>query len=199
MSLVESEQPEKNVLQEISQQARMRHLALVESLDDEMIAAVSAAWIETLKQGKKILFCGNGGSAADAQHFATELSVRYSNNGPALAGLALTTDSSVLTACGNDFGFEQIFARQVEALGNEGDLLVGISTSGASANVLAAFEQAKRQGVQIMGFCGENAEKMHEYSKLVFSVASTETARIQECHAIALHIACESVEKELRP
>lgn len=183
----------------LADEALERHRRTVALLDGTTLAAIGAAWIATLQSGGRILFCGNGGSAADAQHLATELAVRYANNGPALAGLALTTDTSALTAIANDFGVEQLFSRQVEALARPGDLLVAISTSGRSPNVLAALAQARALNVATMGWCGQDPGPMAELADFLYAVPSRETARIQECHLLAGHIACEAVEAVLRP
>lgn len=136
----------------------------------------------SLQQGGKLMFFGNGGSAADAQHLATEFTIRYRNNRKALAALALTTDSSALTAAGNDLGFSQIFARQIEALGKPGDVAIGISTSGTSANVLAALETARSMGLRTAGLTGANGAKMRDFCDACLIVPSTTTARIQEMH-----------------
>ena len=162
----------------------------------EDIARLGAAWVDTLKAGGKILFCGNGGSAADSQHLAAELVVRFRRERQGLAGLALTTDTSVLTAGGNDYGYDSIFARQVQALGREGDLLVGISTSGGSGNVVAAMTAAKEAGIRTMAWCGSKGGLIADMADLVFAAPSEETARIQECHLLVGHILCDLVDDE---
>lgn len=159
------------------------------------IDAIAKAWIETLTQGKKIIFCGNGGSAADCQHLSAELIGRYKLNRPALASVTLTTDTSALTAIGNDFGFEQIFARQVEGLGQEGDILVGISTSGNSKNILAAFEIAKKKNIRTIAFTGQTGGQMKNIVDICLCVPSTITNNIQEMHIATGHILCDIVEK----
>ena len=158
------------------------------------ILKMTELWIQCLKQGGKILLAGNGGSAADAQHIAGELVSRFFFNRPALAAVALTTDTSILTAIGNDFGFEQVFARQVEALGKPGDIFVGISTSGSSKNVLAAFEQARQKGLVCMALAGEKVGPMNEICDLVINVPSTVTPRVQEVHILIGHLVCAAVE-----
>ena len=150
--------------------------------------------INCLQQGGKILLMGNGGSAADAQHIAAELVVRYVNNRRALPAIALTTDSSILTATGNDFGFEQLFARQVEALAQPGDLVVGISTSGESENVVQALQQAKQIGVETLGLTGAATGRVSEIADQTIQVPSTITARIQEAHILIGHYWCQQVE-----
>jgi D-sedoheptulose 7-phosphate isomerase len=150
--------------------------------------------VSILDAGGRILFFGNGGSAADAQHLATELTVRYRRNRRALAGIALTTDSSTLTAVGNDFGFEALFARQVEALGRTGDLAIGISTSGRSPNVLAGLRQAKEQGITAVAFTGA-AGLAEDFADITIAVPSNVTARIQEMHILVGHMLCEALDR----
>ncbi len=152
---------------------------------------------QVLRNGGKILFAGNGGSAADSQHLAAELVCRLSADRPAMAGMALTTDTSALTAIGNDYSFDYLFARQIEALGREGDLFIGISTSGKSANVLKALEAARAKGVVPIGFTGVSAPQMTERCDLVLNIPSSETSKIQEGHIIFGHIICALVEAAL--
>ncbi len=149
---------------------------------------------ERLRRGCRILVCGNGGSAADAQHLAAELSGRYLKERRALAGIALTTDTSALTAIGNDYGFDQIFSRQVEAIGRPGDLLIGISTSGNSPNVLLAVEAAKRLGLHTLGLLGRDGGKLKDQVDDALVVPSTVTARIQEVHQMVYHFWCEALD-----
>lgn len=151
----------------------------------------------TLDSDNKIMFCGNGGSASQAQHIATELSGRYKDDRRPLAGLALTADSSALTAIGNDYGFDEIFARQVEALGTEGDLLIGLSTSGNSQNVVRAIERANEIGIQTVGFTGESGGKLASICDSVLKVESTITARVQEIHLLCGHMMCELIDEML--
>ncbi len=143
-----------------------------------------------LAKGGKILFCGNGGSAADAQHLAAELSGRFEFERQGLAGIALTTDTSALTAIGNDFGFENIFERQLRALGQAGDLLIGISTSGKSINVLNALKAAQANSIHTIGLCGIDDSVMQKYCQHTFSVPTARTALIQEVHIALGHILC---------
>ena len=161
------------------------------------IAAAAAALVQASQTRQKILFCGNGGSAADAQHLAAELTGRYERNRAAYPAIALTVDSSVLTAVANDFGYEQVFARQVEALGNSGDILIAISTSGRSANVIAALKQAKRQGLVTIGLCGSEGRDMTGLCDHLIAVPATRTNRIQEMHIAIGHILCGAVESTL--
>lgn len=156
-----------------------------------------AQWETCISSGGKLLLFGNGGSASDAQHIAAELVVRYKTDRPAFAALALTTDTSTLTACGNDFGFDEIFARQVEALGRTGDVVVGISTSGRSLNVLRGLRQAKAMGLATSGFAGNDGGLMRELCDELFVVPSSVTARIQEMHIFAGHMLCKALEKRL--
>jgi D-sedoheptulose 7-phosphate isomerase len=150
-----------------------------------------------LSNGGKLLFFGNGGSASDAQHFATELTIRFAKDRRALAGLALTTDTSTLTACGNDFGFERIFSRQIEALGRPGDLALAISTSGNSPNILAAVQQAKALGIFTAAFTGETGGQLRGAVDLLIAVPSKTTARIQEMHILLGHLLCQEIEARL--
>ena len=150
-----------------------------------------------LKNGNKLLICGNGGSAADAQHFAAEIVGRFKLERDGLPAIALTTDTSILTAIGNDYGFDKIFERQVEALGKEGDVLVGISTSGNSENVIKAVNKAKVMGIYTIGLLGKDGGKLKDIVDLALIVPSKDTARIQECHLTIYHVICEEVAKKL--
>ena len=160
---------------------------------------IAKIWTDSLAAGGRILFAGNGGSAADAQHLAAELVVRFRVNRRALPGLALTTDASVLTACSNDFGFEDIFARQVEALGQPGDVLVAISTSGKSPNVVKAAAAARKEGLKVTVFCGRDPGPLAEFANAMLAVPSDVTAHIQECHMLCGHTLCEWVERHYPP
>ena len=183
----------KNLLLQHVQEAAALKQAFFEAEADHILAQ-AADMAERLKRGCRILVCGNGGSAADAQHFAAELSGRYVKERRALAGIALTVDSSALTAIGNDYGFDRVFSRQVEALGRPGDLLVGISTSGNSANVVAALQAARAQGVATVAFTGLGGGVMASLADHLFAVASQDTARIQEAHILAGHMLCDWIE-----
>ncbi len=160
-------------------------------------AAIARRYAETLRGGGTIFFAGNGGSAADAQHLATEFVVRYARNRRPLSAVALTTDTSLLTAAGNDLGFDQVFARQVEALARQGDLLVLHSTSGASPNLLRAAEAARAKGVPVVAFLGKGGGALAHLADQVFVVASDETSHIQEIHLAVEHLIVEAVEGEL--
>lgn len=155
------------------------------------------ACIAAIKAGNKIFFFGNGGSAADAQHLATELTVRYKTDRDPIAAIALTTDTSALTAIGNDFGFDHLFARQLAALGRKGDVAIAISTSGNSPNVLKAIEQAKKTGITVVGFTGGTGGKMAALCDIVLKVPSPVTARIQEMHISFGQMLCGGLEQSL--
>lgn len=152
---------------------------------------------QCIQNGGKILFFGNGGSAADAQHLATELTVRYKKDRAPIAAIALTTDTSSLTAIGNDFGFEYLFARQVAALGKKGDVAICISTSGNSQNVINAIQECKKQGVIVVGFTGKTGGKMAGLCDILVNVPSTTTARIQEMHITLGQMLCGALEVNL--
>ena len=178
--------------------ANMQALSADDALHLQLEQAV-ALCIDALRNGRKLLFCGNGGSAADAQHWAGELVSRFYYDRPGLAAIALTTDSSILTAIGNDYGYDYTFARQVEALGRTGDVLVAISTSGNSPNIIRAAEAARARGVAVVGFTGEGGGKLAPLSDICFRVPSTETPRIQEGHEFIGHLLCALVEAEMHP
>lgn len=164
----------------------------------DAIAAIADRYEATLRQGGTLFFAGNGGSAADAQHVATEYVVRYQTNRPALRAIALTTDTSLLTACANDLGFDEVFARQVEALAEPGDLLVLHSTSGESPNVVRAAQSAKARGVGVVALLGRTGGQLKQLADLVLVVPSTDTARIQELHLAIEHVICDVVEERLK-
>lgn len=155
--------------------------------------------LTTIKNGGKILLCGNGGSAADAQHIAAEMVIRLtsSNDRPAIAALALTTDTSILTAGANDYGFEFVFSRQIEALGKREDTLIAISTSGNSNNVIEAVNMAHEKGLYVIGLLGGDGGKLKKLVDLPLVIPSKTTARIQECHIMIGHILCDILEREL--
>lgn len=171
------------------------------TLGDEVliVAAERAgnACVHALKEGKKIMFAGNGGSAADAQHLAAELVSRLNYDRPGLCAIALTTDTSSLTAIGNDYGYERVFARQLEAVGQKGDVLVAISTSGNSPNILAAVNSARAAGITVIGFTGKTGGKMASLCDIALHMPSTSTQNIQECHIMFGHIICQIIEDTL--
>ena len=162
-----------------------------------LIQEVARKTIDTYKAGNKTLIAGNGGSAADAQHLAGEFVSRFYFDRPGLPSIALTTDTSILTAIGNDYGFENIFARQVQANGIEGDLFIGISTSGNSPNIIRALEECSKKGIATVGLTGESGGKMTDLCDYCIKVPSNETPRIQEAHIMIGHIICSVVEEEL--
>lgn len=163
----------------------------------EDVTRVAERYAETLRAGGTLFFAGNGGSAADAQHVATEYVVRYRAARPAYAAIALTTDTSLLTAAGNDFGFDQLFARQVEALCRPGDLLILHSTSGQSTNLLLAARAARARGAGTIGFLGRGGGALRELVDIALVIQSEETSHIQEIHLALEHIICEMVEDAL--
>jgi len=163
----------------------------------ETIVQAASLMIQCLQSGGKLLFFGNGGSAADAQHLAAEFVGRFVLERQGLPAIALTTDSSILTSVGNDYGFDQVFARQIEALGQPNDVAVGISTSGNSPNVIEAVKKAKKQNVKTIGLAGKDGGALAKSVDLAITVFSTNTARVQECHIAIGHILCELVENEL--
>lgn len=167
----------------------------------EDAAAAAELLVNALLDGGKILFCGNGGSAGDSQHLATEFvsALTLDSLRPAIPAIALTTDTSLLTAVANDFGFAEVFARQVEALGRAGDVLVGISTSGNSVNVVRAFEQAAAQGLRTIALTGESGGRLAPMANVAIRVPSTETSHIQECHIAIGQLLAFMVEEQLYP
>ncbi len=168
--------------------------------DAEILAAVEAAsrsCINSLQNGGKILLAGNGGSAADAQHIAGEFVSRFAFDRPGLPAIALTVDTSVLTAIGNDYGYEKLFTRQVQAHGNKGDVFIGYSTSGKSPNILAAFEEARKLGLVCIGLTGNRGGAMLELCDYILAVPSGDTPKIQEGHLVLGHILCGLVEQAI--
>ncbi|MBN2142807.1 D-sedoheptulose 7-phosphate isomerase [Candidatus Woesearchaeota archaeon] len=165
--------------------------------DASRINEVADEIIGCYKRGGKVLVCGNGGSAADAQHFVAELVGRFKKERQALCALALTTNTSCLTAIGNDYGFEKVFSRQVEAFGKKGDLLVGISTSGNSSNISEAMAVAREKGMKTVCFLGKGGGRLKGECDLSVVVKSDDTARIQESHITIIHVVCELVENAL--
>ncbi|HKK88043.1 MAG TPA: SIS domain-containing protein [Saprospiraceae bacterium] len=155
--------------------------------------------LDVLKGGGKILLCGNGGSAADAQHIAAELTGRYLKDRKGIPAMALHSNSSHLTAVANDYGYEETFARMVEALGRKGDLLIALSTSGNSANILRAADQARKQDILVAGWTGQTGGRLKALAELCLRIPSGDTARIQEMHIFLGHILCEFLENKLFP
>jgi len=184
----------------VFEQALLGHQQAVAALAGQRaeILALGARLCAVLASGRTILLCGNGGSAADAQHIAAEMVGRFGHRRRGLAALALTTDTSALTSIGNDFGFEQVFARQVEALARPGDVLVGLSTSGNSANVRAAVAVARAVGVGTMGLLGGSGGALRQEVDQALVVPASETPRIQECHILVGHIWCALIDEAFR-
>jgi D-sedoheptulose 7-phosphate isomerase len=159
-----------------------------------LIAEACEMAVQTLNAGNKILLCGNGGSAADSQHIAAELTGRYKKERRSLAGIALTTDTSALTAIANDYAYEEVFSRQVEALAREGDLIIGISTTGNSNNVLRAFQKGREIGCKTLGLSGKGGGKFNGSCDLNIVVPANDTARIQEMHILIGHSICQAID-----
>lgn len=187
-------------MQKIIQQRFVEHLevanAVMQSGILEQIERIATVVKTALANGNKVLFCGNGGSAADSQHLAAEFVGRFQKERQGLPAIALTVDTSILTAVGNDYGFDKVFVRQVEALGNKGDVLVGISTSGNSPNVVAAIELAKAKGMYCVGMTAAGGGKMAAMCDECIAVPAKITARAQEMHILIGHILCELVDGE---
>lgn len=191
--------PIETVKRQLTDSANVKQ-ALLEDADTlEKIARAGEICIEAYKNGNKVMFAGNGGSAADAQHFAGELVSRFYFDRPGLPSIALTTDTSILTAIGNDYGFDRLFARQVEAQGKEGDVFVGISTSGNSANIVEAMKVCRKMGIATIGLTGLKPCGMDELSDIMIKVPSSETPRIQECQTLIGHILCCIIEEGIFP
>jgi len=167
-------------------------------LDDDLLKAAEIM-VESLRNGGKILVCGNGGSASDAQHFVAELVNRFEMNRPALAAIAMVNDASVITSISNDFSFDAIYARQTEALGRKGDVLLGISTSGDSKNVLNAVEKAAEIGMQVVALSGRDGGKLgqHQGTTVHLNINHPSTARVQEMHITCLHILCTLIDETM--
>ena len=168
----------------------------IQTMQEPLLKASKLA-VETLRAGNKILICGNGGSAADAQHFAAELTGRYKTERRGLPGIALTPDTSALTAIGNDYGYDRVFDRQVEALSQKGDLLIGISTSGNSTNVINALKVAREMGCKTLGLTGRDGGAMNDLCDVNLVVPSDDTPRIQEMHILFEHTICQIIDNEL--
>jgi D-sedoheptulose 7-phosphate isomerase len=187
------------VLAQIEEACRVMNLMRTEDrLAETMVGAVRTC-IESLRGGGKILLAGNGGSAADAQHIAAELVSRFQYDRPGLAAIALTTDTSILTAVGNDYGYEHLFARQIQALGRKGDVFIGYSTSGKSPNILNGLQEARRLGLACIGFTGNREAPMRQMCDHVLEVPSADTPKIQEGHLVLGHILCGLIEREIFP
>lgn len=187
----------ENIKSNITKSIETKELILQNDTLLATIQSVCEISIEAYKKGKKIVVAGNGGSAADAQHIVAELVARFYFDRPALPAIALTTDSSILTAIGNDYGYDQLFARQIEANGVEGDVFIAISTSGNSANIVNAIEAAKKKGIIVVGLTGNKEGKMDTLCDKIIKVPSADTPRIQEAHILIGHILCGMIESEM--
>ena len=187
------------IIESIKQSIEVKQAILSSTQHLSEIRKVAVACISAYSRGNKVLLCGNGGSAADAQHIAAELSGRFYYDRPPLSAEALHTNSSFVTAVANDYSYEDIYSRAVQASGKKGDVLIGISTSGNSENIIRAMKTARGMGLQTIGFTGESGGKMLDVCDYLISVPSTDTPRIQEAHILIGHIICELVETALFP
>jgi D-sedoheptulose 7-phosphate isomerase len=182
---------------QILEAQRVMSAMLTDKVLVSTVQEAADACIRSLQQGGKILLAGNGGSAADAQHIAGEFVSRFAFDRPGLPAIALTTDTSIITAIGNDYGYEKLFARQVQANGNKGDVFIGYSTSGTSPNILRAFEEARKQGLVCIGLTGDRGGPMLELCDYLLEVPSNDTPKIQEGHLVLGHILCGLVENAI--
>jgi len=185
------------VVSQIVEAQRVMGAMLADRSLCQAVQDAAGACIHSLQQGGKIMLAGNGGSAADAQHIAGELVSRFAFDRPGLAAIALTTDTSILTAIGNDYGYERLFARQLQALGRRGDVFIAYSTSGSSPNILAALAQARALGITTIGFTGNRGGPMADLCHHLLAVPSADTPKIQEGHLVLGHILCGLVENAL--
>ncbi|UVM10363.1 D-sedoheptulose 7-phosphate isomerase [Pseudomonas protegens] len=185
------------IVKEISEALKIQQTMLANTLLLETLEHATVACINAFRQGGKIILAGNGGSAADAQHIAGEFVSRFAFDRPGLPAIALTTDTSVLTAIGNDYGYEKLFARQVQAHGQKGDVFVAYSTSGKSPNILLALEEARARGLVCIGLTGNRGGPMYELCDHLLEVPSPDTPKIQEGHLVLGHILCGLVEQAL--
>lgn len=184
------------IREQMARSIAVKQAVLNDSSLTDKIARVADACVQAYRSGRKVLFAGNGGSAADAQHLAGELVNKFRFDRPGLPAVALTTDTSVMTAIGNDYGFDRLFARQVEALGVRGDVFIGISTSGNSANIVEAIKTCKEIGVSSVAMTGSRPCQM-DIADIVLKIPSQETPRIQECETLIGHIICSIIEEEM--
>ena len=195
--MIERDDFPRRVVQSIQESISAKERLLGSAATVATIARVSEVLIESLRAGHKVLLFGNGGSAADAQHIAAEFVGRFAFDRPALPALALSVNTSCVTAIGNDYGFDLVFSRQIEALGKRGDVAIGISTSGNSANVLRALSVAKGMGLRTVALAGEGGGKLKDTVDLCICAPSNETPRIQECHILIGHIISQLVEQAI--
>lgn len=188
---------QKKIEQRLSEAFQLRETVMGDVALLQAVEKAAGLLFMALRNEHKVLFCGNGGSAADAQHLAAELSGRYYLDRKPLDAEALHVNTSYLTATANDFGFEQVYSRLIDAKGRRGDVLVALSTSGNSANVVLALRQARQQGIITIGFAGQNPSQMDDLCDVLINIPSTDTPRIQEMHILLGHIVCEIVEHEM--
>ncbi len=187
----------ETVIKSLEESARIKN-AVAENLADRIVEAARRI-INAYRAGGKVLLAGNGGSAADAQHIATEMVGRFKMERDALPAIALTTDTSLLTALANDYGYESVFRRQVEGLGNRGDVFIAITTSGTSTSIIEAAATARRKGIFVIGLTGQTGGDLKNTADLMLMVPSSDTPRIQEAHITIAHVICQLVESELFP
>ena len=187
------------ILESIQQSIELKQKLLSNSVLISEIRKIAVACTSAYSRGNRVLFCGNGGSAADAQHLAAELSGRFYFDRAPLSSEALHTNSSFVTAVGNDYSFSDIYSRAVKASGKKGDVLIGLSTSGNSENIVLAMQAAQEMGILTVGLTGETGGKMKEHCDYLVNIPSTDTPRIQECHILVGHIICELIESALFP
>ena len=187
----------KFISETIQQSINVKHGILGDRSLVALIARVAGAAVKVFRSGRKIMLAGNGGSAADAQHLAGELVNRFRFNRPALPALALSTDTSVMTAIANDSSFENVFVRQIEALGVRGDMFIGISTSGSSPNIVRALKLCRKMKIVSVGLTGQNSAKMGKHCDYCLAVPSEDTPRVQEAHIMTGHILCDIIEEAL--
>jgi D-sedoheptulose 7-phosphate isomerase len=187
----------EDIRAQIEESIKIKNLLLEDRDFIESISGAAETCIEALRNGSKILLAGNGGSAADAQHIAAELVNRFGFDRPALAAIALTTDSSIMTSVSNDSDFTKVFTRQVEAIGKKGDVLIAYSTSGTSSNIIDAIKQAGSMGMFVIGLTGSNGGSMKDICNILIKAPSASTPRIQEVHALVGHIICRIIENKL--
>ena len=187
------------VVNNLTESIKLKQRLLSDKRIIDSIIRLSELIIDSYKNAGKVLFCGNGGSAADAQHMAAELSGRYYYDRPPLFAEALHVNTSYLTAVANDYSFEEVYARLVKAMGNKGDILIGLSTSGNSKNIINAMDQGRILGMVTAGFTGIGGGEMKDYCDILFDIPSNNTPRIQECHISIGHSICELVERGVFP
>ncbi len=187
----------KEIKNEIFESKKIKELIYDDKNIINLINNIIDLCIKTYKSNKKILLAGNGGSAADAQHFAGELVSRFNFNRPGLSAIALTTDTSIITAIGNDYGYEEVFSRQIQAIGNPEDIFFAISTSGNSENIIRAIKEAKSKNITVIGLTGESGGEMKDLCDYCICVPSNNTPKIQESHLMIEHIICGLIEKAL--